>query len=202
MGRDPSGTIEAGEECDDGNIIDGDGCDHTCAVERCWSCSGAPSVCAPVSTPCDPNCQNGVLDPGEECDDGNAIDGDGCDHACAVETCWQFDSFVGLSFPLPSGTSCDAQDGIACTINGMCDGAGHCIETPTASLCDDDGDPCTGEVCDPMTGCMHTPDVRLDCRPASSSTLQLKNRSGDPTSSSGRGRAVSPPPRWTLPIRK
>ena len=28
-------------------------------------------------------CGNGVLDPGEACDDGNLIDGDGCSHICA-----------------------------------------------------------------------------------------------------------------------
>src|SRR5262245_14155198 len=33
------------------------------------------------------NCSNGVLEPGEECDDGNQIDGDGCDHNCTVTRC-------------------------------------------------------------------------------------------------------------------
>ena len=27
-------------------------------------------------------CGNGKIDPEEECDDGNLIDGDGCDHNC------------------------------------------------------------------------------------------------------------------------
>jgi len=31
------------------------------------------------------DCGNGVVEPGEECDDGNDDDGDGCDHACVVE---------------------------------------------------------------------------------------------------------------------
>ncbi len=32
-------------------------------------------------------CGDGVVDPGEACDDGNATDGDGCDHNCTVSAC-------------------------------------------------------------------------------------------------------------------
>src|SRR5262245_10470670 len=35
--------------CDDGNEVDGDGCDATCRVEPCWTCAGDPSVCTPAS---------------------------------------------------------------------------------------------------------------------------------------------------------
>jgi len=37
--------IDPAEECDDGNLATGDGCDAACLVEPGWSCSGAPSVC-------------------------------------------------------------------------------------------------------------------------------------------------------------
>jgi len=44
------GVIQAGcEECDDGGLDTGDGCDATCAVETCYACSGEPSTCAPPS---------------------------------------------------------------------------------------------------------------------------------------------------------
>ena len=33
------------------------------------------------------SCTDGVLTPGEECDDGNAVDGDGCDHNCTRTRC-------------------------------------------------------------------------------------------------------------------
>jgi cysteine-rich repeat protein len=56
--------VVAGEECDDGNRWDGDGCSANCKLE----------------TPCG----NGVLDPGEECDDGNFAQYDGCFH-CMLE---------------------------------------------------------------------------------------------------------------------
>ena len=32
-----------------------------------------------------PGCGNGAIDPPEECDDGNSLDGDGCSAACVVE---------------------------------------------------------------------------------------------------------------------
>jgi cysteine-rich repeat protein len=33
------------------------------------------------------SCGDGVVGPGEACDDGNATDGDGCDHDCSVSAC-------------------------------------------------------------------------------------------------------------------
>jgi len=35
----------------------------------------------------DLTCGNGTLDPGEECDDGNESDGDGCDRDCSISLC-------------------------------------------------------------------------------------------------------------------
>ncbi len=58
---------EIGEECDDGNNLDGDGCTADCLLE----------------TP--PVCGDGNLDPGEQCDDGNMLGGDGCDANCQIE---------------------------------------------------------------------------------------------------------------------
>lgn len=41
-----NGTLEAGEECDDGGTSTGDGCDDSCAVEFGWTCDEAsPTVC-------------------------------------------------------------------------------------------------------------------------------------------------------------
>lgn len=34
-----------------------------------------------------PECPNGLTDPGEECDDGNSVDGDGCTSDCLIEFC-------------------------------------------------------------------------------------------------------------------
>lgn len=37
--------MEGVEECDDGNLDPGDGCDGSCLIETGWGCSGNPSVC-------------------------------------------------------------------------------------------------------------------------------------------------------------
>jgi len=59
------GNLDAGEECDDGNNVDGDGCSAKCTI--------------------DPYCGDGTVDAGEECDDGNNVDGDGCSAECTTE---------------------------------------------------------------------------------------------------------------------
>ncbi len=91
------------EECDDGNLISGDGCSSTCQSE-----SEAPiGVCGDgvvdlmageecddhnlvSGDGCDANCRttrcgNGIVTAGEQCDDGNLIDVDGCSSTCQVE---------------------------------------------------------------------------------------------------------------------
>jgi cysteine-rich repeat protein len=54
-----NGTIDAGETCDDGNRVAGDGCSAACAVENDFSCTTpGPSTCArryaraPISAAC------------------------------------------------------------------------------------------------------------------------------------------------------
>jgi cysteine-rich repeat protein len=58
-------VTETGEECDDGNVADADGCSSVCLIEHI--------------------CGNGVVTGTEECDDGNVVDNDGCSALCAVE---------------------------------------------------------------------------------------------------------------------
>lgn len=42
-----NGILEAPEECDDENLLEGDGCSPSCSVEFLWACDGAsPSECA------------------------------------------------------------------------------------------------------------------------------------------------------------
>lgn len=60
-----NGIIDPGEECDDGNTINGDRCSSICQIE--------------------PYCGDGNLDLGEQCDDGNNINGDGCSSLCRIE---------------------------------------------------------------------------------------------------------------------
>ena len=62
-----NGYAEPPEACDDGNDVEGDGCQADC-----------------TQTPI-PVCGNGLLEGNEACDDGNAVDGDGCDSDCRTE---------------------------------------------------------------------------------------------------------------------
>jgi cysteine-rich repeat protein len=58
-----NGTIESGEECDDGNTEDADGCQADCQL---------------------PVCGDGIVDPDEQCDDGNTSNDDGCEDDCTL----------------------------------------------------------------------------------------------------------------------
>src|ERR1041385_8802971 len=96
---------EAGEQCDDGNTIDGDGCQHNCDPGRCGDgivdpvlgeeCDAGDSNSTAPNAACRPNCQlprcgDGVMDTaiGEKCDDGNNQSSDGCSGDCrSTETC-------------------------------------------------------------------------------------------------------------------
>ncbi len=63
-------VVDAGEQCDDGNAENCDGCDEFCASEVGTTCGDgivAPQTCR------------------EQCDDANASDGDGCSSGCQVE---------------------------------------------------------------------------------------------------------------------
>lgn len=74
------------EECDDGNLISNDGCSPSCQIEINYTCTGGsettPDICEFLNIPIDnstiPICGNGIVETGEECDDGNKIIKDGC----------------------------------------------------------------------------------------------------------------------------
>jgi cysteine-rich repeat protein len=91
-----NGTVDAGEQCDDGNDVGGDGCSTTCelegvcgdgtvtAGEQCddGNAAGGDGCSATCHVE---ECGNHVVDPGEECDDGNGVSGDGCSATCEHE---------------------------------------------------------------------------------------------------------------------
>ncbi len=99
------------------------------------------------------DCGNGVLDPGEECDDGNNIHGDGCSAVCELEKCGD-----GIVDP---GEECD--DGN--DING--DGCSDNCELEQGPECGD-GNLDPGEECDDGNnangdGCSANCDIEPDC---------------------------------------
>jgi cysteine-rich repeat protein len=112
------GLVTGAEECDDRNVVAGDGCETNCrytclasdASRNCApadSCAGqgvctAAHVCMdgtslPDGTSCGTGqvcvsevctstaCGNGTREFGEDCDDGNTANLDGCDRACKFE---------------------------------------------------------------------------------------------------------------------
>lgn len=73
------------KDCDDGNTIDGDGCSNDGIIEDEWTCmnnENNTSVCRLIY---DSKCGDGIVTGTETCDDGNYIDGDGCNMQCEVE---------------------------------------------------------------------------------------------------------------------
>ncbi len=44
-----NGVLDAPETCDDGNRVDGDGCNATCVTDSEWICIAEPSHCTPAS---------------------------------------------------------------------------------------------------------------------------------------------------------
>eukprot|EP01079_Euglenida_sp_SAG-EU17-18_P012877 gene12877-biopygen2980 len=120
------GTVQPtlGEECDDYNTLNGDGCTKLCMLETTSDCG------------------DGILDVGEECDDGNRIDGDG----------WQVlycgDGLLSGSEQCDDGNSrnCDGCDAW-CVLEECGNGVLGCSEE-----CDD-GNILAGDGCNP--GCLN-----------------------------------------------
>jgi cysteine-rich repeat protein len=117
-----NGKLEPGERCDCGNdpknlpsgckavnglfYGDGKGCSKTCTAEpTCLDSSGKTQACTTT-------CGDGNVDPGEACDDGNGLDGDGCSSRCVVE-----DGFECNMLMLQDSTTCQS-------------GTGQCLQLP------------------------------------------------------------------------
>ena len=108
----PSSTIRGSEQCDDGNVIPFDGCSPTCTNEPlCGTVNTyiTPAP-APTSYQCFARCGDGLVLPPEECDDGNALPGDGCSATCKVET------VPGSNPPKPAWTCSQAPPGALLTL--------------------------------------------------------------------------------------
>ncbi len=93
------GKKEGNEACDDGNTINGDGCDSQCHKEYCGDnitqkrlgeeCDdGNRNNNDSCTNSCQPaRCGDGYKQPGEACDDGNNDNDDSCTNTCALPTC-------------------------------------------------------------------------------------------------------------------
>ncbi len=109
-----NGTIDQqSEQCDDGNVVNGDGCSSTCQTTvQCSDTVDNTDAEDTLVDAADPGChtdgnaansgsydaqdndethafacQNGVTEGSEECDDGNAVNDDACTNACTAAAC-------------------------------------------------------------------------------------------------------------------
>lgn len=91
-----------GEQCDDGNLQDGDGCDALCKTEVCGDgkinnsgkeqCDNGAANSDTAKDACRKDCTkarcgDGVADSNEGCDDGNQVETDACRNSCVSATC-------------------------------------------------------------------------------------------------------------------
>ena len=143
--------LEPGEQCDDGNTEDGDGCSSTCQLEIVPGCGNG--IWEPVDgEQCDWGPLNGLLPCGCRADCSETPDNTPCDDGrfcTGADVCTPRSGWKGCD---GSGTGpCD--DLVDCThdtCNELLDTCRHEVDD---SLCDD-GDPCNGvETCDLALGC-------------------------------------------------
>jgi cysteine-rich repeat protein len=124
------GLPHTGETCDDGNNIDGDGCDALCQTE-------------------DPICGNGIVEIPEECDDGNTNDLDGCSSLCVIEppNCGNGALETNLGEECDDGPN-NANAADACRTNCLLPACGDAL-VDSAEQCDDgnniDADGCEAD---------------------------------------------------------
>lgn len=77
------GLVRGAEQCDDGNLIDHDGCSSSCTNEPCnMSCLCDGWTLPWVYGSCTTICGDGMKRGNEQCDDGNNKTDDYCDNSC------------------------------------------------------------------------------------------------------------------------
>lgn len=110
-GRCGNGLPDPAEECDDGNLVEGDGCDSSCLPTGCGSA---------------------VVTGAEECDDGNLDDTDDC-VSCLLAFCG--DGFVETSAEACDDANADQTD--ACLGDCTLARCGDSVVRPGLEVCDD-----------------------------------------------------------------
>jgi TQXA domain-containing protein len=148
------------EQCDDGNLVNGDGCDANCTPTSCGNgIVTAGEQCDDGNTTsgdgCDANCKptgcgNGVVTAGESCDDGNQVNGDGCDQNCKPTGCGNGIVTAGEECDdgnLANGDTCEADCTLPRCGNGVVDAGEQCDDGNTAG-----GDACEADCMLPLCG--------------------------------------------------
>jgi cysteine-rich repeat protein len=170
--------IDAGETCDDGNRLGGDGCSATCQDEGCVAATpGYPTVSlcddgeSCTADAC--NTQLHVCEHVRSCDDGNSCTVDACVNDTCVHT--------------PNDALCNS--GTVCA-HGLCNAVTGCVFQPVVGFCDDGNfcngsDACAQGSCSSHTGdpCAGLPECRNVCDEALD---RCQTPVGTPCSNGGR----------------
>lgn len=152
------GNVEPGEECDDGNTDNNDGCNWNCEIEPGYFCVDSwDSATSKTTSTCHQSCGDALEDSfiimnsdgshhwyGESCDDGNAAIDDGCSDHCMIEYGWSCTEAFGPSLPSVCTSVCG--DG---TISGSeeCDDGNNVYNDGCSGSCEEEdwsGYTCTG----------------------------------------------------------
>jgi hypothetical protein len=143
-------------QCDVLNCDDG----ITCTVDTCdqvTGCSNIPNSDVCISDQCNIGiCDVANGDPNTGCL-SQATPGVSCDggNVCSLgDYCGS--EINGVSYCTPGGDTLDCNDGNLCTYDN-CDSVTGCVNTPYQGGECTDGDECTVDSCDPLTGCVFTP---------------------------------------------
>jgi len=136
--------------CGNGIVEGLEACDDANTIDG----DGCDSTCRPTG------CGSGAVTGTEQCDDGNTKDGDCCSSACMFEA---------FGSPCPNADLCDGDE--------ICNGSGLCLPGMPPDC--DDGDPCTSDVCDALTGCPLYPEPRRDCRESRRERIEVRDHVRD-----------------------
>lgn len=125
-----NGTVEPGEQCDDANGVNADGC-TSCTLDVGWTCPTPGATCLP-------RCGDGKKLGTEQCDDGNKVSGDGCNAGCKIE--------AGFKCPTPNVKCEEAVCGDkTLDVGEGCDDGGLCFNgTNAGKSCKVGGTDCPG----------------------------------------------------------
>ena len=142
-----------------------------------------PEICDELDNDCNgliddglqcqgPECGNGILENGEQCDDGNQIDNDSCSNSCEInvcvpKTCESLGYQCGTHDNGCNGTINCGPTQISCSVDyGTCSdyGTKYCNEGQYGS-CEGTVDPRTPEICDELDNdCNGLIDDGLQCQ--------------------------------------
>lgn len=138
------GMVDDGEECDDGNMSDADGCLALCKLAACGDgivylgseeCDDGNGVQTDncLDDCLEASCGDGVVWMGKEsCDDGNNVDNDDCTNDCALSSCG--DAAVQMGEECDDGNAIDTDAcKSSCTYNVCGDG----VIEEGIEICDD-----------------------------------------------------------------